>query len=47
MWMAENPDANWEEVKNRAARMVEEYNRKRTPSGDRFYESGIGMTGGG
>lgn len=47
MSVTENPDVNWEEVKNRAARMAEEYNRKRAPSGEWFYESGVGMTGGG
>ena len=42
---AEAQDVNWEEVKNRATRMAEEYTRNRIPFGDRFYESGIGMTG--
>lgn len=36
---------NWEEIMNRAKRMVEEYNRNKIPYSDRFYESGIGMAG--
>ena len=42
----EIPSVNWEEVKNRATRIAEEYSRKKIPVSDRFYESGIGITGG-
>lgn len=46
MSMNDNPDVNWEEVKNRAARMVKEYNIekviKKIPNSGQFYESRLG-----
>ncbi|MBI2438870.1 MAG: hypothetical protein HYV36_08695 [Lentisphaerae bacterium] len=39
------PDVNWQEIRNRARRMVEEYKRNRIPPSDKFYESGVGMVG--
>jgi hypothetical protein len=40
------PNVNWEEVKNRATRIRDEYDSKRVPYNDCFYESGIGLAGG-
>lgn len=46
MAMTEIPNVNWEEVSNRAERMVKEYHMQKIPISDHFYESGLGMLGG-
>ena len=43
--MAEMPNENWEEIKERAKRIGTEFARRGSPFSDRFYESGIGMSG--